>query len=1043
MSEYMIEYFDDTIESIIERVGDQVHHRKNLILPSEIPFAPPTLVKINEEILSLFSSWSGILISCEFLQEREELSWKFVDTLELSSLSLEWSEKLGLGELHIEDLEGLCTILSSYSSPLIITKYAKRLQEFVDENGLTHVKIQESRHIYESFLLCENTALLGEKWKNPPIPPCQGGCPKGGGIDSFLLIWDDSIGKVFIQNRIRKWSIKNLDLLLSIKPLDHIVHRDHGIGKYIQILKKRIGLIEREYMEIEYALSDKVFVPLTELNRVTKYVGEENPPLMKLEGKEWERALSKTEEEIAIIANELLATDAKRKLEKWIRFKSFPKEEKAFEKAFSHIHTADQTSIIKEIRNDMEDETPMDRLISGDVGFWKTEVAMNAIYKAVLSGMQVACISPLLILAEEHRETFEERLWAFGVRIASLTRMTSSREEKEILEGIREGTIDLVVGTHRLLSEDVRFRRLGLLVIDEEHRFWVSQKETIKKMKSHIDILSLSATPIPRSLNMALSGMKKISILSTPPHAKKPIDTLITRWDESIIKKAIEKEIARGGQVIILHNRIRSLPIVEKEIEEILKDSRTSSPLNKGGQGGLVSDREGQGGFIPHFDADECKEKWLIYTGSHLPYNPNLIERAKEMRKNMTASEKIMWKKILSSFIDEKFLRQKPIDHYIVDFYSSKYSLVIEVDWDSHFESIEARIYDQERENILKEKYSLNILRFTNIEVKENTEWVYERIALEIERIKTQERSPQPPLSRGAPKIITIHGQLPPEMIEDRIHAFKKGEYDILISTTVIENGVNFLGANTIIISDAEEFWLAQLHQIRWRIGRKDVAGVCYLMYRKHELSSDERERMMVLAEHSSLGSGFEIAMRDMQIRGTGDILGFRQSGKTKEVGISLYFQLLEEKVEELKNGKKKAIGCKIELELSYVIDEEFFDSEMDKVSFFRDIDSIETLEDLDYAEATFGSWEMPENMQNLFLSLRISIILSGYSVKKIAKIGASYHFDFQEGARPDDLRRFLERFDPKGNMIIVSISKIRIETSLWKSPREFLSSLV
>ncbi len=185
-------------------------------------------------------------------------------------------------------------------------------------------------------------------------------------------------------------------------------------------------------------------------------------------------------------------------------------------------------------------------------------------------------------------------------------------------------------------------------------------------------------------------------------------------------------------------------------------------------------------------------------------------------------------------------------------------------------------------------------------------------------------------------------------------------------------------------------------------------------MYRKHELSGDERERMMVLAENSSLGSGFEIAMRDMQIRGTGDILGFRQSGKTKEVGISLYFQLLEEKVEELKNGKKKTLGCKIELELSYVIEDEFFDSEMDKVSFFRDIDSIETLEDLDYAEATFGSGEMPENMKNLFLSLRMSIILTGYNVKRISKIGTSYHFDFQEGSRPDDLRRFLERFDPK-----------------------------
>ena len=245
-----------------------------------------------------------------------------------------------------------------------------------------------------------------------------------------------------------------------------------------------------------------------------------------------------------------------------------------------------------------------------------------------------------------------------------------------------------------------------------------------------------------------------------------------------------------------------------------------------------------------------------------------------------------------------------------------------------------------------------------------------------------------------------------------------------------------------MIVSDAEEFGLAQLHQIRGRVGRKDIAGTCYLMYRKYELSGEERERLMILAENSSLGSGWEIAMRDLEMRGTGDILGFRQSGKTKEVGISLYFQLLEEKVDEIKNGKKKDVRCKIELDLSYAIDDEFFDSELDKLSFFRDIDSIETLPDLEYAESTFRVESIPESMTNLFLSLRSSIILTGYSVKKVSKIGNNYHFDFHEGTRPDDLRRFMDRFDKGGDMIIVSITKIRIEIGLWKGVREFLEFL-
>lgn len=307
---------------------------------------------------------------------------------------------------------------------------------------------------------------------------------------------------------------------------------------------KELSGIRREYLELHYAEGDKLFVPLTEIYRVSKYVGELEPTLTRLEGKEWERILEKTDEELELIANELLEIGAKRTLAKGIAFPRFGEEEH-FRNAFQHTHTHDQLQVIEEIRLDMESDIPMDRLLSGDVGFGKTEVAMNAIYKAVLSGYQVAVISPLLVLADEHYETFTERLGAFGVRIACLTRMSSPSEERQILTGLKNGTLDVVVGTHRLLSDDIRFAKLGLLVIDEEHKFGVSHKEKIKKLRANIDILSLSATPIPRSLNLALSGLKKISILSTPPAKKKPIETIVTRWNESTIAHAIRYELDR------------------------------------------------------------------------------------------------------------------------------------------------------------------------------------------------------------------------------------------------------------------------------------------------------------------------------------------------------------------------------------------------------------------------------------------------------------------------------------------------------------------
>jgi transcription-repair coupling factor (superfamily II helicase) len=764
----------------------------------------------------------------------------------------------------------------------IYTKFVKTVQEFVEFHKIANIEIIE----------------IAKWWMESCI------------MKDLILITDDIVWQVFVRTRNKKSIAKHLDLLLSLAPGDLVVHREHGIALFHSIIKKTLGQsnqtsqkrsisdevwapqwtvqhstvneeaenwirktsfseVSREYLELHYAEWDKLFVPLTEIYRVSKYLGKPDVELTKLSGKEWEKTMNKTTEEIEAIALDILETNARRSLAKGRSFAKFSDKEKEFQDAFAYEYTRDQASAIEEVFVDMESELAMDRLISGDVGFGKTEIAMNAIYKAILSGTQVAVISPLLVLADEHYETFVDRLSPFGVRVGIMTRMSSAREITTTLEDLRDGKIDVVVGTHRLLSDDVRYKRLGLLVIDEEHKFWVTHKERIKKIRAGIDILALSATPIPRSLNLALSGLKKISIIATPPKKKKPIETIITRWDEGVIGHAIEDEMQRGWQVIILHNRIRGMDSLAKEIENIIENSKS--------------------------------------------------------------------------------------------------------------------------------------------------------------------------IKQEAPRIIITHGQMPGDMIEDRIHAFKKREYDILLSTTIIENGVNFLSANTIIIIDPEEFGLASLHQLRGRVGRKDADAYCYLMYRKPELGKDEKERLITIANNTHLGAGFEIAMRDMEIRGAWDVLGIKQSGRSKDIGLTLYFRLLEERIAELREEKKKRILTKIELDISYILPEEYFLSEADKLNFFREIESLETLEELDEIENEINNPEFA----NLFLLIRTRLILSDYGVVKLSKIGLNYVFDLDERTTVADAKRFLDRFDSSNNMILLSVRKIRIEIKHWKTIEKFLENII
>lgn len=880
-----IEWFDTEIDSIIEidsRTDERKHKNTISIKNQNINNTPINrkIGELNKELLGLIkvnTQWKIILIGCDFVPYIESL--RDIANIHVTEFHREKSISLNVDIPSINHIDEFLAFLREKSTSqtiFIYTRFLKTVWDFVEFHKLKNIEIIEiQKNGLESYSM-EPISITPSLDLEKNIP-------------WYIVITDDIIGQIFVRTRDKKSITKHLDLLLSLKPWDLVVHREHGIALFYAVSHKETGTIKREYLELHYAEWDKLFVPLTEIYRVSKYLGNPDVELTKLSGKEWERTMEKTTEEIEAIALDIIETTARHTLAKWRSFTKFRDKELEFQKAFAYEYTKDQSLAIAEVFADMESEIAMDRLISGDVGFGKTEIAMNAIYKAVLSGTQVAMISPLLVLADEHYETFIDRLTPFGVRIGIITRMNSPQEVTSTLEKLRNGTIDVVVGTHRLLSDDIKFKRLWLLIIDEEHKFGVIHKDRIKKIRAGIDILSLSATPIPRSLNLALSWLKKISIIASPPKKKKPIETIITRWDEWAIAHAIRYEIDRGGQVIILHNRIRGMENILSEINNILKQKVTNS-----------------------------KESSYDITNS---------------RKN---PEKI--------------------------------------------------------------------------------------------------------------SIIVTHGKMSWDQIEERIHAFKKKEYDILLSTTIIENGVNFLSANTIIIIDPEEFGLATLHQLRGRVWRKDIDAYCYLMYRKPELSKDEKERLITIANNTHLGAGFEIAMRDMEIRGAWDVLGIKQSGRSKDVGLTLYFRLLEERISEIKEEKKKRVLTKIELDISYIIPTEYFLSESDKLNFFREIENLETLNELDEMEDEISPLFQKNqwNRENhLFLIMRSRLILSEYKIIKVSKIWINYVFDFADNTSVSDIKRFLERFDTQKRMILLSIKKIRVESRYWKSPEDFLRNLV
>ena len=673
----------------------------------------------------------------------------------------------------------------------ILTKRVKELTTIFDEENIQY-STEDSEDAKIVVIDAGDLENVPVSFQNPEL--------------GIQLLTDKEIFNLKRSARSRIGQKINLDFLTGLRVGDLIVHLDHGIGRFLGVVTRTIDEINREYLEIAYAENDRLFVPIDQADKVSKYVGgEENEPnLTRLGSIEWKNVSIKVKKETQKIAKELLELYAKRARVKGHNYGPDTDEQRRFEEAFPYEETPGQMKAIQDVKADMETDEPMDRLVCGDVGFGKTEVAMRAAFKAVEGGKQVAFISPITILADQHYRTFLKRAESFNVRIEMLSRFRSAKEQIVILEKLRKGDIDIIIGTHRLFQPDVKFLDLGLVIIDEEQRFGVKQKEKFKHLRNHIDILTLTATPIPRTLNLSLNKLRDISTITTPPPGRLPIVTEVRRYGDQLIIDAITHEIARKGQVYYLHNRVETIESIAEKLRRLV---------------------------------------------------PNV-------------------------------------------------------------------------------------------------------------------------------NFIVAHGQLNATDLEARIVEFKEGRAQVLVSSTIIENGIDLPNANTLIVDDAENFGLAQLYQLRGRIGRSKTQAYAYFMYQSRQLRLDAKKRLRAIVDASELGSGFQIAMRDLEIRGAGDILGINQHGSIRVVGTNHFLRMLNKTIEELQLGlgaaeKEEKPEVSIELPLEAFIPDKYIPDTKDKINVYQKLSSVDSLELLeefrDDLIAEYGYFH--KQVSNLFQILQIKIL--------------------------------------------------------------------
>ncbi|MBI9100908.1 MAG: transcription-repair coupling factor [Spirochaetales bacterium] len=645
----------------------------------------------------------------------------------------------------------------------------------------------------------------------------------------YIVIQENEIfgRKKRVAQSVKRAKTEAIDTFVELNTGDFVVHINYGIGRFEGIERIKTAKTERDYIKLAYADDETIFIPIEQVNMIQRYIGSEGrvPALDKIGGKSWEKKKNRVRKSVEDLADHLIKIYSRRK--KAVGF-SFPKDtdwQIEFEAAFPYQETRDQLSCVEDIKGDMESPKPMDRLVCGDVGYGKTEVAMRAAFKAVVGGKQVAFLAPTTILAEQHLENCQERFSRFPVKFGMVSRFVTKKEQKVIIESAGKGELDILIGTHRLLQKDVKFKNLGLIIIDEEQRFGVKHKERFKEMKSSVDCLTLSATPIPRTLHMSLLKIRDMSLLTTAPSNRRPIETFIREFDPETVAEAVRKELKRGGQVFYLHNRVETLEEVQLFLTKLIPEA--------------------------------------------------MIESA--------------------------------------------------------------------------------------------------------------------------------HGQMTPNQLEDKMHRFIHGSFQVLVATTIIENGIDIPNVNTIIIDRADMYGISQLYQLRGRVGRSDKTAFAYLLYpEQRALSEIAMKRLQIISDYTELGSGFKIAMKDLEVRGAGNLLGREQSGDVMAVGFDMYIRLLDEAIREMQDDPEERLP-EVYMELVYTgfIPDTYISEPVEKMEIYKKISSIQNQDEYDRVlfelDDRFGP--IPEEVLSLLSLSEIRIICGKLKISSIKERSGIVEVEFGQVA--------------------------------------------
>ncbi len=608
---------------------------------------------------------------------------------------------------------------------------------------------------------------------------------------------------------------KNIESFLELNIGDYVVHENSGVGRYTGIEQITVNNIKKDYMKLVYQGGDNLYVPIDQMDKVQKYIGveDEKVKLNKLGSSEWIKAKNKVKKEIEDMTAELIELYAKREKTKGYKFNDDTPWQGEFESLFPHQETDDQLKAIEETKRDMESDKVMDRLICGDVGYGKTEVAIRAVFKACMDQKQVAFLVPTTILAQQHYNTFKERFANYPIRVEVLSRFKTPTQQKKIIEDAKKGLVDVLIGTHRIVSKDIKLPKLGLVVIDEEQRFGVKHKEALKKIKSTVDVLTLSATPIPRTLHMSLSGIRDMSVIEEPPQERHPIITYVTESKDSIIQDEIERELGRGGQVFFVYNRVERIEEMASKIQRLVPDAR----------------------------------------------------------------------------------------------------------------------------------------------------------------------------------VAIAHGRMTSKDLENIILGFLNKEFNVLVCTTIIETGMDISNANTMIVYDADKMGLAQLYQLRGRVGRSTRQGYAYLMYEKDKVLSEIAEkRLKAIREFTEFGSGFKIAMRDLEIRGAGNILGSQQHGHMAIIGYDLYVKMLNEAIRKVKGETNiEDIDVEIDLSVNAYIPDKYIEDELTKIEMYKKIASIESMDDLNEIQEELEDRfsDIPKSVETLLKIAYIKTLCKKLKIEKVRQV--------------------------------------------------------